>query len=321
METYCEDSKILNYISLETKVIENLKKLSVDENNEIENLIQIVNAKILKYNNLDNKTKNEKIIKEYKEILSNNKYQNYQHLILYNLILKLKDYENDEEIIKYINFNTIYENYLDHLQLINELIKNEKYLQLFVKNKLLDNVFLLYKSEFYFYNKEKLGILFQILDTIRNNPEICNFTNEYITSKIFDIKVKYSQKYHEFFEYFLDYIFNYYNSDISYFGNPKLILELFNRLIKIFESFDYSFLVILVNKSLKVLIDKIIQYYETESIDKEIIKIYYTAFEILKSFSKGKLININDIFEKISQNINEKNEYINLIKNKLGIIN
>ena len=321
------NSKQLNYKNLEDKIANNINNIINNNQKDIifiiDNKIKLIKIKILNYSKEEILNKIKIVFKEFENILFTEKYKNYFNYISYHFLkCFIQDDEaqenNDsilEELLKLIkpkiNINKFNKEILsfNNIKLLL-IISSKEYL---INSLLKSNNYDIYTKIFdiisQILNKNDLSSLkdmFIIINNIKNELDslIENLTKQ-------PLKYEQNEQCYNFMEYYIEKIIELINDKVTYYINPELMKDYFEKINNQFITGKVDFIIIkkLYYKMIELIVDKSIQVYENDK-NEDGEKYYKESYNYIKEQMEKLLINKKDIIKDIINK--KKNNNFNL---------
>ena len=323
------NSKTINYKKLEDKINKNINDI-INNNQQdiifiIDNMIELIKIKILKYSKEEILNKIKIVFKEFENNLFIEKYINYYNYISYHFlkcfILDDESQENNdsfiEEILKLLKPKININKFDTEILLFNNIkllliISSKEYL---INNLLKPNNFDIYTKIFdilsLIFDKNDLTSLkdsFNIINNIKNEIDS-------LIEKITELPLKFEPKEncYNFMEYYIEKFIELIKDKVTYYINPELMKDYFEKINNQFlkGKVDYIIMKKLFYKMIELIVDKSIQINENDK--NENGKNYYeTAFKCIKKQMEKLLINRNEIIKDIINKKENNNQKTNL---------
>ena len=323
------NSKQLNYKNLEDKITNNINDIINNNQKDIifniDNNIKLIKIKILNYSKEEILNKIKIVFKEFENILFTEKYKNYFNYISYHFLkCFIQDDEaqenNDsilEELLKLIkpkiNINKFNKEILsfNNIKLLL-IISSKEYL---INSLLKSNNYDIYTKIFdiisQILNKNDLSSLkdmFIIINNIKNELDslIENLTKQ-------PLKYEQNEQCYNFMEYYIEKIIELINDKVTYYINPELMKDYFEKINNQFITGKVDFIIIkkLYYKMIELIVDKSIQLNQNDK-NENGKKYYEDAFKYVKENMEKLIINRKEIIEDIINKKETSEQNINL---------
>ena len=323
------NSKQLNYKNLEDKITNNINDIINNNQKDIifniDNNIKLIKIKILNYSKEEILNKIKIVFKEFENILFTEKYKNYFNYISYHFLkCFIQDDEaqenNDsilEELLKLIkpkiNINKFNKEILsfNNIKLLL-IISSKEYL---INSLLKSNNYDIYTKIFdiiaQILNKNDLSSLkdmFIIINNIKNELDslIENLTKQ-------PLKYEQNEQCYNFMEYYIEKIIELINDKVTYYINPELMKDYFEKINNQFITGKVDFIIIkkLYHKMIELIVDKSIQLNENDK-NENGKKYYEDAFKYIKENMEKLIINGKEIIKDIINKKETSEQNINL---------
>ena len=323
------NSKQLNYKNLEDKITNNINDIINNNQKDIifiiDNKIKLIKIKILNYSKEEILNKIKIVFKEFENILFTEKYKNYFNYISYHFLkCFIQDDEaqenNDsilEELLKLIkpkiNINKFNKEILsfNNIKLLL-IISSKEYL---INSLLKSNNYDIYTKIFdiisQILNKNDLSSLkdmFIIINNIKNELDslIDNLTKR-------PLKYEQNEQCYNFMEYYIEKIIELINDKVTYYINPELMKDYFEKINNQFITGKVDFIIIkkLYHKMIELIVDKSIQLNENDK-NENGKKYYEDAFKYIKENMEKLIINRKEIIKDIINKKETSEQNINL---------
>ena len=323
------NSKQLNYKNLEDKITNNINDIINNNQKDIifiiDNKIKLIKIKILNYSKEEILNKIKIVFKEFENILFTEKYKNYFNYISYHFLkCFIQDDEaqenNDsilEELLKLIkpkiNINKFNKEILsfNNIKLLL-IISSKEYL---INSLLKSNNYDIYTKIFdiisQILNKNDLSSLkdmFIIINNIKNELDslIENLTKQ-------PLKYEQNEQCYNFMEYYIEKIIELINDKVTYYINPELMKDYFEKINNQFITGKVDFIIIkkLYYKMIELIVDKSIQLNQNDK-NENGKKYYEDAFKYVKENMEKLIINRKEIIEDIINKKETSEQNINL---------
>ena len=314
------NSKQLNYKNLEDKITNNINDIINNNQKDIifniDNNIKLIKIKILNYSKEEILNKIKIVFKEFENILFTEKYKNYFNYISYRF---LKCFTQDdeaqenndsilEELLKLIkskiNINKFNKEILsfNNIKLLL-IISSKEYL---INSLLKSNNYDIYTKIFdiiaQILNKNDLSSLKDIFIIINNIKNELDSLIENLTKQ--PLKNEQNEQCYNFMEYYIEKIIELINDKVTYYINPEIMKDYFEKINNQFITGKVDFIIIkkLYHKMIELIVDKSIQLNENDK-NENGKKYYEEAYKYIKENMEKLLINRNEIIKDI---INKK---------------
>ena len=323
------NSKQLNYKNLEDKITNNINDIINNNQKDIifniDNNIKLIKIKILNYSKEEILNKIKIVFKEFENILFTEKYKNYFNYISYHFLkCFIQDDEaqenNDsilEELLKLIkpkiNINKFNKEILsfNNIKLLL-IISSKEYL---INSLLKSNNYDIYTKIFdiiaQILNKNDLSSLkdmFIIINNIKNELDslIENLTKQ-------PLKYEQNEQCYNFMEYYIEKIIELINDKVTYYINPELMKDYFEKINNQFLTGKVDFIIKkkLYHKMIELIVDKSIQLNENDK-NENGKKYYEDAFKYVKENMEKLIINRKEIIKDIINKKETSEQNINL---------
>ena len=323
------NSKQLNYKNLEDKIANNINNIINNNQKDIifiiDNKIKLIKIKILNYSKEEILNKIKIVFKEFENILFTEKYKNYFNYISYHFLkCFIQDDEaqenNDsilEELLKLIkpkiNINKFNKEILsfNNIKLLL-IISSKEYL---INSLLKSNNYDIYTKIFdiisQILNKNDLSSLkdmFIIINNIKNELDslIDNLTKR-------PLKYEQNEQCYNFMEYYIEKIIELINDKVTYYINPELMKDYFEKINNQFITGKVDFIIIkkLYYKMIELIVDKSIQLNQNDK-NENGKKYYEDAFKYVKENMEKLIINRKEIIKDIINKKETSEQNINL---------
>ena len=323
------NSKQLNYKNLEDKITNNINDIINNNQKDIifiiDNKIKLIKIKILNYSKEEILNKIKIVFKEFENILFTEKYKNYFNYISYHFLkCFIQDDEaqenNDsilEELLKLIkpkiNINKFNKEILsfNNIKLLL-IISSKEYL---INSLLKSNNYDIYTKIFdiisQILNKNDLSSLkdmFIIINNIKNELDslIENLTKQ-------PLKYEQNEQCYNFMEYYIEKIIELINDKVTYYINPELMKDYFEKINNQFLTGKVDFIIKkkLYHKMIELIVDKSIQLNENDK-NENGKKYYEDAFKYVKENMEKLIINRKEIIKDIINKKETSEQNINL---------
>ena len=323
------NSKQLNYKNLEDKITNNINDIINNNQKDIifniDNNIKLIKIKILNYSKEEILNKIKIVFKEFENILFTEKYKNYFNYISYHFLkCFIQDDEaqenNDsilEELLKLIkskiNINKFNKEILsfNNIKLLL-IISSKEYL---INSLLKSNNYDIYTKIFdiiaQILNKNDLSSLkdmFIIINNIKNELDslIENLTKQ-------PLKYEQNEQCYNFMEYYIEKIIELINDKVTYYINPELMKDYFEKINNQFITGKVDFIIIkkLYHKMIELIVDKSIQLNQNDK-NENGKKYYEDAFKYVKENMEKLIINRKEIIKDIINKKETSEQNINL---------
>jgi len=321
--------KQLNYKNLEDKITNNINDIINNNQKDIifniDNNIKLIKIKILNYSKEEILNKIKIVFKEFENILFTEKYKNYFNYISYHFLkCFIQDDEaqenNDsilEELLKLIkpkiNINKFNKEILsfNNIKLLL-IISSKEYL---INSLLKSNNYDIYTKIFdiisQILNKNDLSSLkdmFIIINNIKNELDslIDNLTKR-------PLKYEQNEQCYNFMEYYIEKIIELINDKVTYYINPELMKDYFEKINNQFITGKVDFIIIkkLYYKMIELIVDKSIQLNQNDK-NENGKKYYEDAFKYVKENMEKLIINRKEIIKDIINKKETSEQNINL---------
>ena len=323
------NSKQLNYKNLEDKITNNINDIINNNQKDIifniDNNIKLIKIKILNYSKEEILNKIKILFKEFEDNLYIKKFQNYYNYISYHFLkCFIQDDEaqenNDsilEELLKLIkskiNINKFNKEILsfNNIKLLL-IISSKEYL---INSLLKSNNYDIYTKIFdiiaQILNKNDLSSLkdmFIIINNIKNELDslIENLTKQ-------PLKYEQNEQCYNFMEYYIEKIIELINDKVTYYINPELMKDYFEKINNQFITGKVDFIIIkkLYYKMIELIVDKSIQLNQNDK-NENGKKYYEDAFKYIKENMEKLIINRKEIIKDIINKKETSEQNINL---------
>ena len=323
------NSKQLNYKNLEDKITNNINDIINNNQKDIifiiDNKIKLIKIKILNYSKEEILNKIKIVFKEFENILFTEKYKNYFNYISYHFLkCFIQDDEaqenNDsilEELLKLIkpkiNINKFNKEILsfNNIKLLL-IISSKEYL---INSLLKSNNYDIYTKIFdiiaQILNKNDLSSLKDIFIIINNIKNELDSLIENLTKQ--PLKYEQNEQCYNFMEYYIEKIIELINDKVTYYINPELMKDYFEKINNQFITGKVDFIIIkkLYYKMIELIVDKSIQLNENDK-NENGKKYYEDAFKYIKENMEKLIINRKEIIEDIINKKETSEQNINL---------
>ena len=323
------NSKQLNYKNLEDKITNNINDIINNNQKDIifiiDNKIKLIKIKILNYSKEEILNKIKIVFKEFENILFTEKYKNYFNYISYHFLkCFIQDDEaqenNDsilEELLKLIKPKIDINKFNKEILSFNNIkllliISSKEYL---INSLLKSNNYDIYTKIFdiisQILNKNDLSSLkdmFIIINNIKNELDslIDNLTKR-------PLKYEQNEQCYNFMEYYIEKIIESINDKVTYYINPELMKDYFEKINNQFITGKVDFIIIkkLYYKMIELIVDKSIQLNQNDK-NENGKKYYEDAFKYVKENMEKLIINRKEIIEDIINKKETSEQNINL---------
>ena len=323
------NSKKLNYKKLEDKITNNINDIINNNQKDIifiiDNKIKLIKIKILNYSKEEILNKIKIVFKEFENILFTEKYKNYFNYISYHFLkCFIQDDEaqenNDsilEELLKLIkpkiNINKFNKEILsfNNIKLLL-IISSKEYL---INSLLKSNNYDIYTKIFdiisQILNKNDLSSLKDMFIIINNIKNELDSLIENLTKQL--LKYEQNEQCYNFMEYYIEKIIELINDKVTYYINPELMKDYFEKINNQFITGKVDFIIIkkLYYKMIELIVDKSIQLNQNDK-NENGKKYYEDAFKYVKENMEKLIINRKEIIEDIINKKETSEQNINL---------